>query len=125
VQLREAILLLHLAKETVDVLGSPSLLPRLAQGEIAPEMAAVLPQLRADFHKLQIEHSAILAAIKHLVTAARKEGKTNQTRFSEGLLFRAWLDEFNVLPAAVLIRHHLKSNFNPLCSLVRIERMRF
>ena len=52
-ELLEAILVPHLAKERADVLQPLALLPRLARGEVMPEMAEVLPQidrLKADLH---------------------------------------------------------------------------
>lgn len=110
-QVLENILLPHLMRERVDVLQPLALLPRLARGDVTPEMAEVLPQidkLKSDLHRLHIEHSAILSMIKQLVTAAREEGKSHHVRFARRLLFRAWLDESVFYPAAILIGKYLR-----------------
>lgn len=110
-QVLENILLPHLMRETVDVLQPLALLPRLAQGDVTPEMAEVLPQidkLKSDLHGFHIEHSAILSIIKQLVTVAREEGKSHHVRFAQRLLFRAWLDESVFYPTAILIGRYLK-----------------
>lgn len=114
-ELLEAILLPHLAKESVDVLQPLGLLPRLARDEVTAEMAGVLPQigqLRNDLRTLQIEHSTILSGIKNLVAAARNEGKSKHARFAERLLFRAWLDESIFTPLALLIGEYLELRLN-------------
>ncbi|HZR04847.1 MAG TPA: hypothetical protein VFA61_03345 [Candidatus Udaeobacter sp.] len=105
-ELLESILLPHLAKERVDVLEPLGLLPRLAAGEVCPEMAEVLPQIKqlvSDLRDLRVEHATVLSAIKRLVAAARQEGKSQQARFAERLLFRAWLDESIFSLLAILI----------------------
>jgi hypothetical protein len=107
----EAILLPHLAKESVDILEPLGLLPRLARGEVTSDMAEVLPQidhLKNDLHALQIEHATILSAIKRFVAAAREEGKSQQARLAERLLFRAWLDESVFTPLAILMGKYLE-----------------
>jgi hypothetical protein len=107
----EAILVPHLAKERADVLRPLGLLPRLARGEVTPEMAKVLPQidhLKADLHDLRVEHATILSAIKHFVAAAREEGKSQHARFAERLLLRAWLDESIFTPLVILMDEYLQ-----------------
>ncbi len=74
-------------------------------------MAEVLPQidhLKNDLHALQIEHAAILSAIKRFVAAAREEGKSQQVHLAERLLFRAWLDESVFTPLAILMGKYLE-----------------
>lgn len=107
----EAILLPHLAKERVDVLEPLALLPRLAHGEVTSEMAEMLPQidrLKSDLRDLRVEHATILSAIKRFIAAAREEGKSQQARFAERLLFRAWLTESVFTPLAILIGRYLE-----------------
>ena len=113
-QALENILLPHLIRETIDVLQPLALLPRLARGDVTPEMAEVLPQidkLENDLHRLHIEHSAILSLIKQLVAAAHEEGRLHHVRFAQRLLFRAWLDESIFYPTAILIGRYLKLRF--------------
>ena len=110
-ELLEAILLPHLAKERVDVLQPLGLLRLLARGEVTSEMAEVLPQieqLKKDEHDLRIEHATILSAIRYFVTAAREEGKWEEARFAERLLFRSWLDESVFTPLAILMGEYLE-----------------
>jgi hypothetical protein len=110
-ELLEAILLPHLAKERVDVLQPLGLLRQIARGEITSEMAEVLPQidqLKNDLRDLRVEHATILSAIKRFVAAAREEGKWEEARFAERLLFRAWLDESVFTPLAILMGEYLE-----------------
>lgn len=110
-ELLEAILLPHLAKESVNVLQPLGLLPGLARGEVSSEMAEVLPQidrLTHDLHELRVEHATILSAIKRFVAAAREEGKSKHARFAERLLLRAWLDESVFTPLAILMGEYLE-----------------
>jgi hypothetical protein len=114
-ELLEAILLPHLAKESVGVLQPLGLLLRLARGDVSSEMAGVLPQigqLKNDLHELQVEHATILSAIKRFVAAAREEGKSKHARFAKRLLFRAWLDESVFTPLAILIGEYLEERLN-------------
>ena len=88
-----------------------ALLPRLAQGDVTPHMAEVLPQideLKSDLHRFHVEHSAILSMIKQLVMVAREEGKSKHVRFAERLLLRAWLDESVFSPLAILMGEYLE-----------------
>ncbi|MEO6971349.1 MAG: hypothetical protein ABI217_10690 [Chthoniobacterales bacterium] len=69
-ELLEALLLPHLEKKRADVLRPLGLLSPLARGEVSSEMLSVLPQgdqLKNDLHSLQVEHAAILSAIKRFV----------------------------------------------------------
>ncbi len=115
-ELLESILLPHLTKERVDVLEPLGLLAPLAAGEVRPEMADVLPQIKqlaSDRRELRVEHAAILSAIKRLVAAARQEGKSQEARFAERLLFRAWLAESIFSPLAILIGKYLQLRLYP------------
>jgi hypothetical protein len=114
-ELLEAILLPHLAKERADVLEPLALLPRLARGEVTSEMAEMLPQidqLKSDLRDLRVEHATILSALKRFIAAAREEGKSQQARFAERLLFRAWLAESVFTPLAILIGRYLELRLN-------------
>ena len=114
-ELLEVILLPHLARERVDILEPLGLLPLLAQGEVRPEMAGVLPQisqLKSDLHGLRVEHAAMLSAMKRFVAVARAEEKSAHARFAERLLFRAWLDESVFTPLAILIGKYLEQRLD-------------
>jgi hypothetical protein len=114
-ELLEAILLPHLAKERVDVLEPLALLPRLARGEVTSDMAEMLPQidrLKSDLRDLRVEHATILSAIKRFIAAAREEGKSQEARFAERLLFRAWLAESIFTPLTILIGRYLELRLN-------------
>src|SRR5215831_3043964 len=86
------ILHLHFVKEEEYALPPLGLLPRLAAGDVTPEMADILAlteRLKAELPQMLEEHKAIVAALSHLVEVAKQEHKLEYAHVAEKLMLHA------------------------------------
>jgi hypothetical protein len=98
-------------KEEEYALPPLGLLPRLAAGDVTPEMADVLAlteQLKAELPQMLEEHKAIVAALSHLVEVAKQENKLEYAHFAEKLMLHAQTEEEVLYPTATMIGEYLK-----------------
>ncbi len=101
----------HFLKEEEYALPPLGLLGLLAQGQINSEMEAVLPmtdRLKVDLPEMVEEHKAIVSALKGLSFAAKKENKTEYSKFAEKLTLHAQTEEEVLYPTAILIGEYVK-----------------
>jgi F0F1-type ATP synthase membrane subunit b/b' len=101
----------HFVKEQEYALPPLGLLSALAEGSVTPEMGDVLAmtdKLKAGLGEMLEEHRAIVAALKKLSDAARKERKKGYERFAKKLILHAQTEEQVLYPAAILIGEYLK-----------------
>lgn len=101
----------HFVKEEEYALPPLGLLSLLAARKPSPAMRKVLPmteKLKGNLRKMIAEHKAIVAALKRLSAAARKEKKPEYARFAEKLTLHAKTEEEVLYPAAILIGEYLK-----------------
>jgi hypothetical protein len=111
------------AKEVVKVLfphvlleeefGIPPLavLPRLARGEISPDMASVIPQaemLKIELPRMLDEHKMIVVALQKLLQAAQKEQHSGYARFAQKLILHAQIEEEVLYPASIVVGEYVK-----------------
>jgi hypothetical protein len=101
----------HFVKEEEFALPPLGLLPRLAQGNVTPEMRNVLPltdRLKSELPQMLEEHKAIVGALKNLVAVARRENKPEFARFAEKLMLHAQAEEQVTYPTAILIGEYVR-----------------
>ena len=101
----------HFVKEEEYALPPLGLLPRLATGEITPEMEDVLTmtdRLKAELPQMLAEHQAIVARLRDLADVAKAEEKMVYVHFTEKLILHAQTEEEVLYPAAILIGEYLK-----------------
>lgn len=101
----------HFVKEEEYALPPLGLLPRLASGDVTPEMADVLAlteRLKAELPQMLEEHKAIVAALSHLVEVAKREHKLEYAHFAEKLILHAQTEEEVLYPTATMIGEYLK-----------------
>lgn len=101
----------HFVKEEAYALPPLGLLPRLAEGNITPEMEQVLlmtERLKAELPQMLQEHQAIVAALKTLADVAKQEQLTEYVRFAEKLLLHAQTEEDVLYPTTILIGEYMK-----------------
>ncbi len=101
----------HFVKEEEYALPPLGLLRQLSEGKVTPEMkdvVAMTDKLRAELPQMLEEHNAVVAALKQLAEAARREGKTEHIGFTEALMLHAQNEEEVLYPAAILVGEHLK-----------------
>jgi hypothetical protein len=102
----------HFLREDEYAIPPLSLLPRLARGDVTPEMADVLPliaRLKEEMPLMIEEHRAILGAVRAFALAAESDGDEKCTRLAAELMVHAQLEEEVLYPAAVLIGEYIKA----------------
>jgi len=102
---------LHFAKEDEHVLAPLGLLAEVAQGKVAPEMAAAIAtadNLRAAFPEMRAEHERIRSALERLRRTADHEGRPRIAAFAERVMRHARTEEEVLYPAAILLGEYLR-----------------
>lgn len=106
----------HFLREDEYAIPPLSLLPRLARGEITPEMAEVLPlvaRLKEEMPLMIEEHRAILGAVRAFALAAEGDGDEKCIRLAAELTVHAQLEEEVLYPTAVLIGEYVRAKLQP------------
>jgi hypothetical protein len=101
----------HFLKEEEYALPPLGLLPRLAVGEVRPEMAQVLAlteRLKAELPQMLDEHKGLAAALHRLVEAAKQAGQMEYAGVAEQLVLHAQTEEAVLYPAAILVGEYVK-----------------
>jgi hypothetical protein len=101
----------HFVKEESYALPPLGLLPRLAEGNITPEMSQVLSmteRLKAELPHMLQEHQAIVTALKTLADVAAQEQQREYAHFAAKLMLHAQTEEEVLYPTAILIGEYLK-----------------
>ncbi len=105
------VLLPHVLKEEEYGIPPLSLLPRLARGDVTPDMAWVIPRaekLKAELPRMLQDHALIVAALQDLLRAATKEGHSGFARFAQKLILHAEMEEEVLYPASIVVGEYLK-----------------
>jgi len=101
----------HFVKEEEFALPPIGLLSLLAGGKIDKEMRSVLTmtdRLKAELPEMLQEHKAVVAALKTLTAAAKKEQLPEHVRFAKKLMLHAQTEEEVLYPAAILVGEYVK-----------------
>jgi hypothetical protein len=106
----------HFLREDEYAIPPLSLLPRLAKGQVTPDMADVLPlvaRLKEEMPLMIEEHRAILGAVRAFAIAADDEEDEKYIRFAAELMVHAQLEEEVLYPAALLVGEYVKAKLHP------------
>jgi len=101
----------HILLEEEFAIPPLMLLPRLARGEITPDMRKAMTQaetLKAELPRMLDEHKLIVEALQRLLQAAQAEGHTGFARFAQKMILHAQLEEEVLYPASILIGEYLR-----------------
>lgn|SRR5262245_19734979 len=101
----------HFIKEEEFALPPLGLLDHLARGKINQQMRGVVfmtERLKAELVTMLREHKTVVAALKKLIAAAKKEKLPEYERFGEKLMLHAKTEEEVLYPAALLVGEYLK-----------------
>lgn len=101
----------HFLREDEYAIPPLALLPRLAKGQVAPDMAEVLPlvaRLKEELPLMIEEHRAILGTVRELAVAAETENDEQYIRLAAELMVHAQLEEEVLYPAAILVGEYVK-----------------
>lgn len=101
----------HFVKEEEYALPPIGLLKDLAKGKISKDMEDVFVmtgKLKKDLLNMLKEHKAIIAKLKKLVSAAKKEKRHDVVHFAEKLMLHAQTEEEVLYPAAILVGEFIR-----------------
>ena len=110
----------HFHKEESFAAPPLGLLPRLARGDVGPEMASALAHtdwLRRNVDVMFAEHRMIAAALEELLQAAGGD-QADVVTFAETLLNHARMEEEVFYPAAMVAGEYLKLRLAERAALV-------
>jgi hypothetical protein len=101
----------HVYREEEFAMPPLLLLPRLARGEVTPDMESVLAKteiMKAELPRMLAEHKAIVTALRKLLQAATAEGHPGFASFAQKLIQHAQMEEEVLYPASILVGEYLK-----------------
>jgi hypothetical protein len=101
----------HFIKEEEYAMLPLGLLSLLADGKVTKEMRDVLTmteRLKSELPEMLKEHTAIVAALKPLIDASKKENKIEYMHFADKLILHAKNEEEVLYPASILVGEYLK-----------------
>ncbi len=101
----------HFLKEEEFAMPPLGLLTALAKGRVSLNMKEALVmvnRLNADLDEMLKEHKQIVAGLRKLVAAAKRENKLEYVRFADKLILHAQTEEAVYYPASLLIGRYVK-----------------
>ena len=101
----------HVYREEEFAMPPLLLLPRLARGEVTPDMESVLAKteiMKVELPRMLAEHKAIVTALRKLLQAATAEGHPGFASFAQKLIQHAQMEEEVLYPASILVGEYLK-----------------
>ena len=101
----------HIVLEEAYAMPPLKLLPRLARGELAPEMIRILSKtdaLKAELPKMLEEHKQIIGALRDLMRAATEEKHPEFAQFASKMIAHAQQEEEVLYPAAILVGDYIR-----------------
>lgn len=100
----------HFVEEEEYALPPLGLLRVLAKGKVSKDMEEVLvmtDKLKKNLPNMLREHKTVVAALKKLSAAAKKEKRYDIDHFAKKLILHAQTEEEVLYPAAILIGEYL------------------
>ncbi|MEO8347694.1 MAG: hemerythrin domain-containing protein [Acidobacteriota bacterium] len=104
----------HMRLEEAFAAPPLSLLPKLAAGEITPEMEKIIEvsaMLKLQLPRMLEQHRTIVTVLKELLRAASEEQHPPYVQFAQKLMHHAQQEEEMLYPAAILVGEYLKLKF--------------
>jgi len=104
----------HVLLEEEFALPPLTLLPRLARGEVTPDMRRYMTlaeTLKAELPRMLDEHGLIVEALKGLMQAAQDEGYAGFADLARKMILHAQTEEEILYPASILVGQYLRSRF--------------
>lgn len=105
------VLVPHMLLEEEFAIPPVMLLPRLARGELTPEMVKILPKaemMKAELPRMLADHALIVEALRRLLQAALKERHDGYAGFAQKLIVHAQQEEEVFYPASILVGEYIK-----------------
>lgn len=105
------VLMPHILLEAEFAMPPLTILPRLAAGEITPDMARFIDRtdaFKAELPRMLDEHKLIVAALRTLMRAAAEEKQPGHAQFAQKMILHAQMEEEILYPAAILVGEYLR-----------------
>jgi hypothetical protein len=105
----------HLRKEEEYALPPLSILPLLTEGQVSPDMGAILSmtnKLRCELPRLLEEHKALDVQFQRLARVARDEQKSDYACCAEKFRSIAQYEEQVLFPMVLLIGRYVRLNLD-------------
>lgn len=105
----------HMVMEEEYAMPPLKLLPRIARGEVTPDMARVIPiswTLKSELPRMLEDHKQIVLALRSLMQASAEEGLDGYMEFATKMIGHAQMEEEIAYPAAILVGEYLKQYFD-------------
>ena len=102
----------HILLEEEFAVPPLTLLPRLARGEVTPDMRRyqkLAETLKAELPRMLAEHKLIVDALGELMRAAQEEGYTGYAQFARKMILHAQMEEEILYPASILVGEVLRA----------------
>lgn len=101
----------HMRLEEAFAAPPLSILPRLAAGEISPDMEKIIPiseMMRIQLPRMLEQHRLIVTALRELARAATDEAHPAYVQFAQKVMQHAQQEEEILYPAAIIIGEYVK-----------------
>lgn len=101
----------HMRLEEAFAAPPLSLLPRLAAGEVSPEMEKIIEvsaMLKLQMPRMLEQHRMIVNALRALLKAATDEHHPSFVQFAQKLMHHAQQEEEMLYPAAILVGEYVR-----------------
>ena len=101
----------HILLEAEFAMPPLTILPRLARGEVTPDMARFIDKtdaFKAELPRMLDEHKLIVEALRTLMQAAAAEKQPGAAQFAQKMIMHAQMEEEVLYPAAILVGEYLR-----------------
>ncbi|MGH9363764.1 MAG: hemerythrin domain-containing protein [Thermoanaerobaculia bacterium] len=101
----------HILLETEFAMPPLTLLPKLARGEVTPDMARFIDKtdaFKAELPRMLDEHKLIVGTLRTLLQAATAEKVPVAAQFAQKMIMHAQMEEEVLYPAAILVGEYLR-----------------
>jgi hypothetical protein len=107
----KSVLYPHMRLEEAFAAPPLSLLPKIAAGDVTPDMQKIIEvsaMLKLQLPRMLEQHRMIVTALKALLRAATEEQHPAYVQFAQRLMHHAQQEEEMLYPAAILVGEYLK-----------------
>lgn len=101
----------HMRLEEAFAAPPLSLLPKIAAGDVTPDMEKIIEisaMLKLQLPRMLEQHRTIVTALKTLLRAATEEHHPAYVQFAQRLMHHAQQEEEMLYPAAILVGEYVK-----------------
>ena len=101
----------HILLEAEFAMPPLTILPRLARGDVTPDMARFIDKtdaFKAALPRMLDEHKLIVEALRTLLQAATAEQQPGSAQFARKMIMHVQMEEEVLYPTAILVGEYLR-----------------